>query len=269
MDARHDHERPNYGVAGGGSLVLAMLLLAACSGVGLGGPSNETLYRPTQTVTASTGPGAPESRLAELERKTIRQAEQIAGLDRALAGLTHELDSMRAARAADRSALAQTEQGQDGQILALERQVTALIRRIQAMSGQLGRMAEEIAMIAGEASATRNLVNIREAQRAESADEGSAAAMQQGEAFALHLASYRDAATAAGGWATLAERYPEVLADREARLDPFDLGDFGGRYLRLVVGPYADVAPAREACSRLRDAGAFCQLAAFRGDPLP
>lgn len=246
----------------------ALLLLAACSGNGGNGPSGETLYRPAQVVSALGGSRAPEPRLAELERRSALQDERIAGLDRALVALSGELAALRSAQGEAISAAARRDDERDGRILALERQIVAAVRRMSAMSRQLEAMAEEIALIAGEASATRNLVNRAEAQRAETADEGAVASLPAGEAYALHLASYRDRASAVEGWAALSASLGAPLADLEARLDPFDLGEFGGRYLRLVAGPYPDVAPAREVCARLRGAGAFCQVAAFRGESL-
>ncbi|RMD89706.1 MAG: hypothetical protein D6807_03190 [Alphaproteobacteria bacterium] len=161
---------------------------------------------------------------------------------------------------------------------AREHQIAALVRRMEALSARLGELESVIGGLnqaaraaESEARAVRALINQEAARDLDETDGASASALAAaagGETFGVHLASYRDAEKARAGWQVLLDTYPELLKGLAPRLEPFDLGTLGGRYLRLVAGPFADVAPARERCEALRAAGAFCQVAAFRGEPL-
>jgi len=83
----------------------------------------------------------------------------------------------------------------------------------------------------------------------------------------IHLASYRIHANAVAGWAELQARFPQELADREARLAAVTLPGRGD-FLRLEAGPYDSLAQAREACAVIERAGAYCMPVEFAGQPL-
>jgi hypothetical protein len=92
------------------------------------------------------------------------------------------------------------------------------------------------------------------------ADMRDASSLRHG----IHLASYRIFDNAVSGWAELQDRFPEVLADREARLET-TLIDGQGEFLRLKAGPYDNSGEAADACSQFRSAGVYCLPVDFDG----
>ena len=68
--------------------------------------------------------------------------------------------------------------------------------------------------------------------------------------YAVHLASYRDAAGAAQGWSELRARFPALLAGKQLTLEHVDLGE-RGVFQRLLAVPFATRAEAENLCSRL------------------
>lgn len=86
--------------------------------------------------------------------------------------------------------------------------------------------------------------------------------------FAVHLASYRQAAHAEAGWSEIITRHGEVLTGLQPRLERVDLGAEKGVYQRLKAGPLPNRAAARAACAALTDAGAYCAPTSFAGRDL-
>ena len=86
--------------------------------------------------------------------------------------------------------------------------------------------------------------------------------------YSLHLASYRNLDKVSDGWAELQTKYPEILADKTARISILDIQSFGGVYYRLKAGPIEDKAEADRLCSRFQAAGEYCVVAEFSGAPL-
>ena len=68
--------------------------------------------------------------------------------------------------------------------------------------------------------------------------------------YAVHLASYRNAAGAEQGWSELKARFPALLAGKELTLEHADLGELGV-FQRLLAVPFANRAEAEDLCSRL------------------
>ncbi|SDM76849.1 SPOR domain-containing protein [Maricaulis salignorans] len=83
----------------------------------------------------------------------------------------------------------------------------------------------------------------------------------------IHLASYRTMANSVSGWAELQARFPDLLADREARIEAVNIPD-RGEFLRLQAGPYDTLAAARTACAAITRAGEYCLPVDFSGRPL-
>lgn len=77
--------------------------------------------------------------------------------------------------------------------------------------------------------------------------------------YAVHLASYRDAAGAEQGWSELKARFPALLAGKQPSLEHVDLGE-RGVFQRLLAVPFANRAEAEKLCSRLnaRAAMQYC-----------
>ena len=84
---------------------------------------------------------------------------------------------------------------------------------------------------------------------------------------AIHIASYRNEATARAGWQTLAAMFPDVLGGAEPRLEAVDIPE-QGRYLRLKAGPFNSHSEAQAACAPFRSANAWCAPVDFTGEAL-
>jgi len=84
---------------------------------------------------------------------------------------------------------------------------------------------------------------------------------------AIHLASYRVEENAVSGWRSLQSLFPDLLADREARLEEADLGS-RGVFLRLKAGPFDTAEAARLACRQIEAAGGWCAVSDFNGRPI-
>jgi len=271
------------------------VLLSACTSA----PQPEsTLYR-------SSGTGL-EARLSTLERQVRTLSSQITDSQRTIAELDGLLvrlkrdmtedaqahESLRTEAATGRASLADRIARLESQLETVNSERTAITQRLDALRSVAGKAMEE-------AQRARLLINLEEAERAgmsvpsETAETPSGSAGADGGTsepsaassaersetvfseedlppggFAVHLASYQSEETALAGWREIKASHPELLTSREARLKLLDLGEFGGRYLRLLVGPFEDVAPARKVCARLRASGEFCQVAAFGGAPV-
>lgn len=77
--------------------------------------------------------------------------------------------------------------------------------------------------------------------------------------FAIHLVSMRTLESANTAWATLQERYPELLADKTLVTREIDLVD-KGHFVRVLAAPYPDAARAREACDELEPQDQYCAV---------
>ncbi|MFQ5348426.1 MAG: hypothetical protein ACE5ED_11395 [Rhodothalassiaceae bacterium] len=251
--------------------VSSLVLLAFLTGCGSTGSAPPGLY------VASAG-GGSAVRLAELSQRVaalevaLKEAHDNrlrleTGTRQALADRKRLLAEIEALKAS----AAKSDRAQEHQIAALVRRMDALSARLGELESVIGSLKQAAQAAESEARAVRALINqeaVRDLDAADGASASALAAAAEGETFGVHLASYRDAEKARAGWQVLLDTYPELLKGLTPRLEPFDLGALGGRYLRLVAGPFADVAPARARCAALRAAGAFCQVAAFRGTPL-
>ncbi|WP_306253590.1 SPOR domain-containing protein [Parvularcula sp. IMCC14364] len=97
--------------------------------------------------------------------------------------------------------------------------------------------------------------------------EQSSASVQSdpaGNAYALHLASYRGESNAAKGWQVLARQYDMYLSGLEPRLRLVDLSAKGTFY-RLLAGPYYSRNEAASTCANLKALGAYCSVMPFTG----
>jgi len=269
---------------------IALAALAACSSSSQ--HSEEPLYR-------SGGIGV-EARLTAVERGISEFGRELSRRDRMIAELEQEVialkraleavgparESLRSDAAAARSTLSQRIGRLESRLAGLDAARDATARQLDALRGMAGQAMQE-------AEQVRSLINQREAERvgagvdltapnsedqdleptpqeiATDADRPSPKPTMPPDGFAVHLASYTTQEAAREGWEDLKTAHPDLLGEREARLKLLDLGNLGGRYLRLLAGPFSDVAPANEVCERLRESGNFCQVAAFSGDPVP
>ncbi|WP_421791958.1 SPOR domain-containing protein [Hyphobacterium sp.] len=84
---------------------------------------------------------------------------------------------------------------------------------------------------------------------------------------AIHLASYRNEQNARSGWQSLQALFPDLMLDRQARLEEADLGS-RGVFLRLKAGPFLTGAEAEAACAQVVAAGGWCDVTDFTGRPM-
>jgi hypothetical protein len=88
------------------------------------------------------------------------------------------------------------------------------------------------------------------------------------EIYGVHLASYRGMGPLRDGWRTLQRRHGPVLGSMGALVQPLDLRDGRGVFLRLKAGPFDDRTAAESACAAIKAKGDFCQISDFDGDPV-
>lgn len=279
-------------------MLMVFGVLSACSSSSQ--QNQEPLYSGSGGVGIEARLSAVESGMRDLAREMSQRDRMIAELDqeiialkRALADVGPAREALRSDAAAARSVLATRIERLESRLAGLDTARDATARQLEALRGMAGRAM-------AEAQRARALVNSQaleragagidlqapeaEEQEADGEEEApsppastptrsesepdTAAPVMPAQGFAVHLASYTTIDAARDGWAELRREHPDLLGDREARLKLLDLGGLGGRYLRLLVGPFSDVAPANEVCKRLQESGEFCQIAAFAGDPV-
>lgn len=83
--------------------------------------------------------------------------------------------------------------------------------------------------------------------------------------FGVHLASFREAEAATGGWKKLASDYPNLLGVLSAKVKALDLPNLGGTYYRLKAGPFATDQMAKEVCEELEKVKQYCIVTIFDG----
>lgn len=85
-----------------------------------------------------------------------------------------------------------------------------------------------------------------------------------GNSFALHLASYRQIATAQAGWQELLKAMPTALSGLKPNTSVFENGA-AGKYYRLEAGPIASRTDADNRCKTIKATGQFCTVVSFAG----
>lgn len=209
-----------------------------------------------------------EAQSREIDRIVADQTEmsrQVDGLDRAVRELRADLNALAQSASGDSSAA----------------DVTDLKDRLTGLESQIARVSTEVSAIDQsvrelEANRPRNPVNepsdpdpvanTNSVSDLDGAVNGMPA--EESEAFAVHLASYRDASTLESGWQTLQDRYADFLGPLEARVSMLDLDDFGGRFYRLVAGPIDSREEAVGYCDRLHADDGYCEVTRFSGQRL-
>ncbi len=83
--------------------------------------------------------------------------------------------------------------------------------------------------------------------------------------FGVHLASFREAEAATGGWKKLAGDYPNLLGVLSAKVKALDLPNLGGTYYRLKAGPFATDQMAKDVCEELEKVKQYCIVTIFDG----
>ncbi len=253
---------------GRGSVVLAMFL-AACAGEGNDTPAGATpslLAYDRGNVERQDRAVLLEQRMLEMaaameaqQQQLDRQARAIARLTeagkmrgRSIAGLKKDQLAAAAKRAEDRA--------------ALETDLSALRDSIAALEARLSDMAQDIAAASDTATLASLTVNRGTAESMAADGDPVAGTIAPGQSYGLHLASYRSEDAARDGWREMRAAHDDVLGNLDMRLKSFNLESLGGRYLRLVAGPFIAVESAREACARLRPREQFCQVTVYRED---
>lgn len=84
--------------------------------------------------------------------------------------------------------------------------------------------------------------------------------------FGVHLASFREAEAATGGWKILASDYPNLLGVLSAKVKALDLPNLGGTYYRLKAGPFATDQMAKDVCGELEKVKQYCIVTIFDGE---
>lgn len=106
----------------------------------------------------------------------------------------------------------------------------------------------------GEAAAKAALAKLAGGETPEAAAKAGAGG------YAVHLASFRTRDAAKREWKRLGAAYGKLLGGLEASFPRVDLGAEKGVYYRLLAGPLADAAQARELCRALRRHKVECRI---------
>lgn len=106
-----------------------------------------------------------------------------------------------------------------------------------------------------EDPATQRFSGITDAPTGASDAEAAAA---RGTGNYVHLASYRDEASARAGWAALSQRYAGSMRGMEPHYERVTVPG-KGVFIRLKAGPVAIPGGANRLCDQLRGAGQFCE----------
>ncbi len=85
------------------------------------------------------------------------------------------------------------------------------------------------------------------------------AAAEDAAAFAVHLASFRRTERARRGWRELQQAFPELLGATQLTLERADLGE-SGAFQRVLAGPFAERAAAKQLCGALAARGQYCRV---------
>lgn len=81
-----------------------------------------------------------------------------------------------------------------------------------------------------------------------------------GPGIKVHLASYRSVQRASKGWEQLRTANESILGQLGHGVVRVDLGAGMGVFYRLLAGPVATEAEARQVCAALKSKGMFCKL---------
>lgn len=167
--------------------------------------------------------------------------------------LAREVDGLRGSV----GELTQAEQAQRARVEILERELAVARRDMGMLRGEVETLSAELAAMEEEAA------------KAAAAAVPPKAVPSGGEpAYGVHLASYRSRDGAVSGWRELSTRHAGLLDGLQPILSVLDMGEFGGEFLRLKLGPVADEAAAAALCAELSAAGEYCVITDYSGEPL-
>jgi hypothetical protein len=76
-------------------------------------------------------------------------------------------------------------------------------------------------------------------------------------AYVVQVSAQKTEGEAQSSYRSLQQKYPTVLAGREASIRRADLGD-KGVYYRAQIGPFTNAASANQFCDSLKSAGGQC-----------
>ena len=137
--------------------------------------------------------------------------------------------------------------------------VPALEQRIAAMSERLGRLEQDREEQGDVVRRQTQEVLDALGQDIQVANAGN---------YGVHLVSYRDRAAVQSGWQTMKADNPDLFDGLRARVDEVRLDDFGGRFYRLIVGPFNSASAAGSLCARARARDLFCEVQSFDGEAI-
>ena len=167
--------------------------------------------------------------------------------------LAREVDSLRGSV----TELTQAKQAQRARVEILERELTVARRDMGMLRGEVETLSAELAAMEAEA-----------AEAAAEAEASRAVLSGDEPAYGAHLASYRSREGAVSGWRELSARHAGLLEGMQPVLSVLDMGEFGGEFLRLKVGPVADEAAAEALCAEFTTAGEYCVITDYSGELL-
>ncbi len=121
-------------------------------------------------------------------------------------------------------------------------------------------MAEPPAAATAEAPIQQAAIPPEPAQQADATPPVQAPEPSSARRFVIQLASLNDTDTAMAEKTRLENKYAELLGEVELSVQQAEL-DKRGTVFRIVIGPYAEKAPADELCGQLKVRNQDCYVA--------
>jgi hypothetical protein len=91
----------------------------------------------------------------------------------------------------------------------------------------------------------------------------TSASGDEGPSVLVHIASYRNQASAEKGWQILRSGHGDLLSGLGHEVREIDFGTGMGIYYRLQAGPVTNETAAKKLCRALKDRGLYCAIAYF------
>lgn len=155
----------------------------------------------------------------------------------------------------------------DAEIERLQYSIGMLRRDLEELHGLLARLQATVQVTPISHEAEEQPANPPQPDSPATAEAEAAAPAARSGDFAIHLASYASAESAAAGWRKLLQDHPALMDGLEPRYTVLDIS--GGPYYRLIAGRFDAREDAAERCEKIAPVNGYCIVTFFGGEALP
>ncbi|MGF1605399.1 MAG: hypothetical protein ACFB22_03600 [Rhodothalassiaceae bacterium] len=210
----------------------------------------EALQRERADIVAERA--AEQRRFEELDQAVARLTEQVAQLTQMVQARLGDVDTLRQDLAAAQAQL--SDQG----------------KALRARAAAAARLDRDLAQVKGfvDQARTDQAQQSAEDEQVEQEAKQLLRGLDEGQAFGVHLVTFRQREASLQGWRDLVRDHQDLFQGLQPRVETVTLGQLGGEFYRLVAGPFSNANQAADLCRRAETRGLFCEVRAFRGDPL-